>query len=190
LVKKSTPAVVFRDYTTAGAKYFFRSEWEGRGQDLKMQMPARGKAELPTGAGSITIDYGRPELKGRDPIGPEMLSKLLPGAIWRMGNNQATILNTPVDLTFGSTKIAKGAYSLFLKVATPGKYELVFNSQTGQWGLQHDASKDIAAIPMKEDKLSSPVEKFTLDLKSAPGGGLITLSWGTMILSSEFKTAQ
>ncbi len=69
----------------------------------------RGKAELKTGAGSITVDYGRPVLKGRD-----MLSQLKPGDFWRMGMNQATTLTTPVDLTFGGTKVRKGSYSLFL----------------------------------------------------------------------------
>src|SRR5512147_1257811 len=64
------------------------------------QMPKgnpRGKAELKAGSGSITIDYGRPDLKGRD-----MLSQLTVGQAWRMGNNQATVFSTPVDLTFGT----------------------------------------------------------------------------------------
>jgi hypothetical protein len=78
------------------------------------QGPARGKAELKAGAGSITIDYGRPILKGRD-----MLSQLQVGSFWRMGNNMATVLTTPVDLTFGSVKVPKGAYSLWLKRTTP-----------------------------------------------------------------------
>ena len=142
----------------------------------------RGKAELKLSSGSVTIDYGRPALKGRD-----MLAQLKPGDAWRMGNNQATVLTTPADLTFGSTKIPKGAYSLFLKLAAPGKFELVFNTQTGQWGLQHDASKDFASVPMKQEKPPSPVEVFTIDLKSAPGGGMIALSWGENFLTSEFK---
>ncbi len=142
----------------------------------------RGKAELKAGAGSITIDYGRPALKGRD-----MLSQLEVGKFWRMGNNQATVLNTPVDLTFGSVKVPKGAYSLWLKLAAPDKFELVFNSQTGQWGTMHDPSKDVYQVPMKKEALSSPVEVFTLDLKGAPKGGIVSLGWGTTQLSAEFQ---
>ena len=70
----------------------------------------RGKAELKAGSGAITVDYGRPSLKGRD-----MLSQLKEGTFWRMGMNQATVLTTPVDLAFGATKVAKGSYSLWLK---------------------------------------------------------------------------
>jgi hypothetical protein len=145
----------------------------------------RGKAELKIASGSITIDYGRPPLNGEDRV-----AQLKPGMFWRMGNNQATVLTTPADLTFGSTKVPKGAYSLWLKTTEPGKYELVFNSQTGQWGTQHDPSKDLAAAPMKLEKLPSSVEIFTIDLKSAPGGGTIALNWATTLLTVDFKVAQ
>ncbi len=145
----------------------------------------RGKAELKAGAGSITIDYGRPLLKGRD-----MLAQLQTGQAWRMGNNQATVLATPVDLTFGSVKIPKGSYSLFLKKVDADKFELTFNSQTGQWGLQHDASKDLFNVPMKKGALTTAVEMFTIDLKGAPKGGNIVLDWGTTELTAEFQFAQ
>jgi hypothetical protein len=148
-------------------------------------MGARGKAELKAGAGSITVDYGRPELKGRD-----MLAKLPVGQFWRMGSNMATVLTTPVDLAFGSTKVAKGAYSLWLKLAAPDKFELVLNSQTGQWGMQHDVAKDVYQIPMKKEALANSVELFTLDLKGAAKGGIFILNWGTTALTADFQFAQ
>jgi Protein of unknown function (DUF2911) len=141
---------------------------------------ARGKAELKAGSGSITIDYGRPSLKGRD-----MLSQLEEGAFWRMGMNEATVLTTPVDLAFGSTKVPKGAYSLWLKKQGDA-FVLVFNSQTGQWGTSHDPSKDVYSVPLKAEPLSSPVETFTIDLKAAAKGGELSLSWGGTKLSSGF----
>lgn len=141
----------------------------------------RGKAELKAGAGTISVDYGQPSLKGRD-----MLSQLLEGAFWRMGMNQATVLTTPVDLAFGSTKIAKGSYSLWLKKEA-GKYLLVFNSQTGQWGTQHDPAKDVASAEMKSGPLATPVETFTIDLKEAPKGGEFGLSWGATRLTAGFE---
>jgi hypothetical protein len=148
-------------------------------------MGVRGKAELKAGSGSITVDYGRPELKGRD-----MLSKLQAGQFWRMGTNMATVLTTPADLTFGSTKVPKGAYSLWLKLAAPDNFELVFNSQTGQWGMQHDVSKDVFQVPMKKEVLANAVEVFTIDLKSAPKGGVFVLNWGTTALSADFQFGQ
>jgi hypothetical protein len=146
--------------------------------------PARGKAEMKAGGGSITIDYGRPELKGRD-----MLAQLKDGASWRMGMNQATVLTTPVDLTFGSTKLAKGAYSLWLKKSGDA-FQLVFNSQTGQWGTQHDASKDVATVPMTKSAAASPAEAFTIDLTPKGDGGSLDLSWGATKLSAPFQVAK
>lgn len=142
---------------------------------------ARGKAEMKAGSGAITIDYGQPALKGRD-----MLSQLKEGTFWRMGMNQATVLTTPVDLAFGSTKVAKGSYSLWLKKVGEG-FELVFNSQTGQWGTQHDPAKDVSSVPLKSAPLSSPAETFTIDLKPAGKGGELGLSWGTQRLSAPFE---
>jgi hypothetical protein len=141
----------------------------------------RGKAELKSGSATIDIDYGRPSLKGRD-----MLSQLKEGSFWRMGMNEATVLTTPVDLTFGATKITKGSYSLWLK-KTGESYDLVFNSQTGQWGTQHDPAKDVASVAMKSTSLSSPVETFTMELTPAPSGGQLNLSWGTTRLSAPFE---
>ena len=143
---------------------------------------SRGKAELKAGAGMITVDYGQPALKGRD-----MLSKLEVGQSWRMGSNQATTLTTPVDLMFGSTKIPKGSYSLFLKRESADAYQMIFNSQTGQWGTQHDTSKDVAAVPMTTETLTSPVEVFKIELTPATGGGTFSLSWGTLRCSAAFK---
>jgi hypothetical protein len=147
------------------------------------QAPAdRGKAEMKAGSGAITVDYGRPSLKGRD-----MLSQLQDGAFWRMGRNQATVLTTPVDLSFGKTVVAKSAYTLWLKKAGDA-FQLVFNSQTGQWGTQHDPAKDVYTVPMTKAALAASVETFTIDLTPAGKGGSIDLSWGTTKLSAPFET--
>jgi hypothetical protein len=150
----------------------------------QMNMP-RGKAELKAGDASITVDFGQPALKGRD-----MLAQLKEGSFWRMGNNLATVITTPVELTFGSVKVPKGAYSLWLKRAAQDKFELVFNSQTGQWGMTHDPSKDICMIPMTKETLANSVEMFIIELKGAPKGGVFSFSWGTSKLSADFQFAK
>jgi hypothetical protein len=142
----------------------------------------RGKAELKAGSGSITVDYGRPALQGRDPLAMQQ-----DGSFWRMGNNTSTTFTTPVDLTFGTTKIAKGSYSIWLLKESANSYKLVFNSQTGQWGTQHDKSKDVAQAAMKKGASPASVDPFTLDLTEAPGGGTFVLSWGTAQLTTDFK---
>lgn len=164
--------------------------WMGLGMlSAVLAVPAsaqavRGKAELKAGAGAITVDYGRPSLKGRD-----MLSQLQEGAFWRMGMNQATVLTTPVDLSFGTTRVAKGAYSLWLKKSGDA-FQLVFNSQTGQWGTQHDPAKDIGSVAMTKAALASPVETFTIELAPAAKGGSFDLSWGATKLAAPFEAGK
>jgi hypothetical protein len=81
--------------------------------------------------------------------------------------------------------VAKGSYSLWLKKEGT-KYMLVFNSQTGQWGTNHDPSKDVHSVEMTSQSLSTPVETFTIDLKGKAQGGDIDLAWGATKLSSAF----
>jgi hypothetical protein len=142
----------------------------------------RGKAELKAGPGIITIDYGQPMSHGKDRVGEQEV-----GQIWRMGKDAATILMTPVDLDFGSVKVPKGKYSLFLNRAATDKYELILNSQTGQWGTQHDSSKDFAKIPVKRESLPNLVEAFTIELQPAASGGVFEMRWGTTKLSAPFQ---
>jgi hypothetical protein len=149
------------------------------------QVGARGKAELKAGSGNITIDYGQPSMKGRD-----MLSQLKVGDFWRVGTNQATVIKTPVELTFGSTKVPKGDYSLWVKRATEEKFELVFNSQTGQWGTQHDASKDVYTAPLKKEAVTEAVDVLSIKLTSAAKGGVLAIIWGTSQLKAEFQFPQ
>jgi hypothetical protein len=131
-----------------------------------------------------TVDYGQPSLKGRD-----MLAQLQEGTFWRMGMNQATVLTTPVDLSFGATRVAKGAYSLWLKKSGE-TFELVFNSQTGQWGTQHDPAKDVASVALTKSPLPAPVETFAMGLAPAPKGGTLELSWGATKLAAPFELAK
>src|SRR5881396_271844 len=134
---------------------------------------ARGKAELKAAGGNITIDYGRPSSPGKDRV-----EELRAGDFWRMGKDQSATFTTPVSLSFGSIKIPKGSYSIWLKRVAADKFELVFNSQTGQWGTDHDPAKDIASVPLQRESLPSLVETFTIELKPAQNGGTFVMMWG------------
>jgi hypothetical protein len=131
------------------------------------------------------VDYGRPLLKGRDP-----LTWQADGTYWRMGSNDMTTLTTPVDLMFGATRIPKGAYGLWLLKRSADSYELVFNSQTTGMGMSHDKSKDVASVPIRKESAPSPVETLTIELQKAPNGGILAVMWGTARLSTDFQVAK
>ena len=142
----------------------------------------RGKAELKTGAGVVTVDYGRPSSPGRDRVMEQRI-----GDVWRMGKDAAATLTTPATLAFGATKVPKGSYSLFLKKTAADTYELIFNSKTGIWGTDYDKSTDVAKVPMKKEALPKLVETFTIELQKAAQGGTVVLLWGSTKLSADFE---
>ena len=105
----------------------------------------------------------------------KIMGQLVPyGKIWRTGANEATGFVTDTDLDIGGTKVPAGKYTLY---TLPGEssWQLVINKQTGQWGTEYDEKQDLARIPLKVGKTSSPVEtmKFSFD---GSGGTSTTMS--------------
>jgi hypothetical protein len=132
----------------------------------------------------VKIDYGQPHARGREV--PAELAK--PGTVWRTGANTSTTLTTDVDLVIGSATVPKGAYSLFT-IRTAAGYELIINSNTGQWGTQYDQSKDFVRVPLTARTLAEPRESLQIALVPAadqsPKGNL-TISWGKLELSTSW----
>lgn len=145
------------------------------------QANPRGTAEEVIAGQAVSVEYGRPSLKGRD-----MLAKAPVGTVWRMGADKSTTLTTEADLQFGDVTIPQGAYSLFANRVADDKWELVFNEQVGQWGTEHDASKDLDSVPLDWEKADSNTEMFTIEIAQAGDGGQFKMMWGEHILSAPF----
>jgi len=144
----------------------------------------RATAKLVLKGQAVSVEYGRPALKGRTV--EQLLGQLGVGEVWRLGADKSTTFATGVDLAFGAVSIPKGQYSLWAQKAADG-WKLVFNKQHGQWGMQHDAAQDLAATPLKETKGSKPEEMVTISLAKEGEGGAITIQWGETVLSASFK---
>ncbi|MGH9338728.1 MAG: DUF2911 domain-containing protein [Acidobacteriota bacterium] len=145
--------------------------------------PNRGHAEATVNGKKISISYGRPELKGRD-----MLAKLQPGMEWRMGMDAATSLSTETDLVLGDANIPAGTYSLIAKFNGPKDWNLIVSSDSNVRGTDRDASKDVAFIPLSVSQLNSSVEKFLITLEpNGTDSGELSIAWGTMGLSTDFR---
>ena len=140
----------------------------------------RGSVEATVGAAQVSIEYGRPSLKGRD-----MLGQATDGMVWRLGADASTTLTTSGDLDFAGTEIAAGSYSLFAKKMGDG-WTLLVNSQTGQWGTEHDASLDIAEIPLMVHP-GEKREQFTIVLHGQGSDGMLHFEWGETVLMAMFK---
>jgi hypothetical protein len=142
----------------------------------------RGAAEFTVNGKKITVDYGRPSMRGR-----KIYGELVPyGQVWRTGANKATHLTTEADLVIGGANVPKGTYTLYTLPTAQG-WKLIINKQTGQWGTQYDQSQDLARVDMKVSKTSAPVEQFTVSFAPAKGGGVMKLDWETTSAAVDFK---
>jgi len=140
----------------------------------------RGSVEAMVGDATVSIEYGRPSLGGRD-----MLGQAMDALVWRLGADAPTTLMTTGDLDFAGTMIPAGSYSLFAKKMGDG-WMLLVNSQTGQWGTQHDASMDIAEIPLMVHP-GEMREQFTVVLHGQGNDGMLHFEWGETVLMAMFK---
>lgn len=130
---------------------------------------------------AITIEYGRPFLKGRtdDAVMP-------PGQPWRTGADEATVLTTDKSLKFGSVSLPAGTYTINTQ---PGaKWEIIFGKlgKPGQWGVPYNASLEISRAPMTAQKTAKPVDQLTISIDDTPAGATLRVEWGSVSARAPF----
>lgn len=144
------------------------------------QGPGRGLAELTIKGKKLSINYGRPSLKGRD-----LLSMLPVGGVWRLGSNMATEISTEADLTVAGKEVKAGKYSLWVK-RTAEAWLLCFHPKTGIWGAPPLTEGYIAELPLKLEQVREAAEQLTISLAEDRGGAAIKIHWGTLALTGRF----
>jgi hypothetical protein len=158
---------------------------EKAGAGLGMLSPRDTVRVADAGGATLWIDYGRPAARGRVVYGG-----IVPyGEVWRTGANAATQFRTDKPLDFGGTVVPAGFYTLWT-VPGPDGWKLLVNSQTGQWGTEHDPAKDVYTVNMTAEALPDPEERFVIHVVPRTGGGVLQLDWASTRASAEFKVAQ
>jgi hypothetical protein len=169
----------------------------------------RGTASATIAGKKLTIDYGRPALKGR---ALEDLMKQLPAdRIWRAGENQVSTLTTEGDLLVGGSKLPAGKYSLYVHAGEGNAWSLVLNKDLGvplgqiyagasdkmknePWPHVTDYTKAIADKEVVRAKMAAakaaPAELFTMTLAAKGKGAELTLAWGAQAWSLELQPAK
>ncbi|HZY36432.1 MAG TPA: DUF2911 domain-containing protein [Mucilaginibacter sp.] len=122
----------------------------------------------------VTIGYGSPSVRGR-----KIWGGLVPyGQIWRTGANPVTEIQTDKDLKIEGKTLPAGKYSIFT-VPGENEWKVIFNSETGQWGIKGDGSanddpsKDVLTVTVKPKKSPGFHEKLTFTINK----GDFTLLW-------------
>lgn len=158
----------------------------------------RGKATVRLGSGKISIDYGRPALKGRSVA--QLLEQLPSDRMWRAGADRITLLEATTPFKVGGKMVPAGTYSVYVHCGEGDTYSLVLNEDLGQplkniWSAapaavadepypsfnysEQIADREVVRVPMERVVGDSPVELFTIELKPSARGAELCMAWGT-----------
>lgn len=147
-----------------------------------------------SGPSRIAIAYGQPHARGRKVEGG-----LIPlDTVWRFGANMATTLHSDLDISLGDLKLPRGDYSLFVLYSRTG-YALIVNRGTGQWGTDHDATKDIGRVALTNRTMTEAEPSLSIYLvPDSPDpttgyanlSGMLRIKWGTTELTTPWRVDQ
>ncbi|HLG14655.1 MAG TPA: DUF2911 domain-containing protein [Blastocatellia bacterium] len=141
----------------------------------------RGATEVTIKGKKITVDYGRPSLKGRD-----MFSQMTVGMIWRTGMNQATKVESTGDLVVGGKEVKAGKYSLWTKKTGANTWSLLFHPNADVWGAPPQTQGFVAETPLTMETAGDSAEQLTITLMDNKGKAGIKIQWGAAVLSGSF----
>lgn len=119
------------------------------------------KIEQQFSLSKITVEYGRPGVKGR-----KIFGDLVPfNKVWRAGANEATKITFGQNVNFGGKMVMAGSYSLFV-IPTEKEWKIILNSNANQWGAySYDEKLNIADVTVSVQKLSDKQEYFEISLQ-------------------------
>ena len=130
-------------------------------QGLKMPQASSSQSIVQEfGLGKITLNYARPNVKGRKIFGTVGLQPY--GEVWRTGANTATVISFTDDVTIEGNKVPAGDYALF---TIPGEKEwtIILNKTTQQWGAyEYKQADDLLRFKVKPAKEKELIETFTM----------------------------
>lgn len=141
------------------------------------------KAEWTVDGAAITIEYGRPSLKGR----PE--AQMMPaGQPWRTGADEATTITSSKPLTFGSVKLDANTPYTINTVPGDRQWLIVFGklAKAGQWGVPYQPALELGRAPMTVGKTAKPVEQLTISVDDTASGATLRIEWGMVSASVPF----
>lgn len=141
------------------------------------------KTEWTIAPANISIEYGRPSLRGRD-IDALMKEN---GPEWRTGADAASIITTDKALKFGNVTLQPGTYTIN---TVPGAtdWQIAFGKlgKPGQWGIPYMKDLEVGRAPMKLGKTAAPVEMVTFLIEPGKSAGTLKIEWGTKSASIPF----
>ncbi len=133
------------------------------------------------GLTKITVEYSRPQMKGRKIFGSGSDFLVPYGQIWRSGANAGTFVEFDKVINFGGKDVAAGRYLIFTK---PGasEWDVMLYSDLSLGGNVggYDKANEVISTKVKSSKLTEVVDSYTInitDLGTDSKSANLQISW-------------
>jgi hypothetical protein len=140
----------------------------------EVRISPKAMVEQTVGFTEVTIEYGRPGVKGRTIWGG-----LVPyNAVWRAGANEATKITFSTDVKIDGKKLKAGSYSFFA-IPTQKTWTLIFNKVADQWGaFEYNDVEDALRVVVTPIQNNCWQEWLTYTInKTSDKKAVVTLEW-------------
>ena len=158
-------------------------------QRLEMPQPSpTAMVGRTIGMTMIKLTYSSPGVKGRE---GKIWGKMVPyGNVWRAGANAPTMFEVDGPVMFAGTKVEAGTYAFFVVPMEKGKWKVVLNTDTEQWGAgNYDPKKNIAEAMVEPQMMAQSLERLTYDvLPKSDSVAHVQLRWEKLNLEIPVKT--
>lgn len=120
----------------------------------------------------ISVKYSQPHKRNRTIFG-----NVVPfGKVWRTGANEATLITIDRNVFVADQPLNKGTYSLFT-IPSETDWILIFNSQTGQWGVRYDQTRDVLRATVMSRAYTPEADQFYISFEPRPDGTAMLMTW-------------
>jgi hypothetical protein len=138
----------------------------------------RGSVSQTVDGTVITVDYARPQARGRDSLFGKVVTR---DEVWTPGANGATTFRVSREVTVNGKPLAAGKYSMWMVSDPDSAWTLYFHKDTAFWHTAHPKpSTMLLAVPVAHASTSERVEVLTFDFpRVSPMHAELRLRWGT-----------
>lgn len=147
----------------------------------------RQKVEQQFSMSKITVDYGRPGVKGR-----KIFGELVPfGKVWRVGANGSTKITFEQSVNFGGKSIAAGTYGLFV-IPSEKEWKVILNKDAQQWGAySFDEKLNVLEVTAPVQRLAEKQEFFEITINPVDDNSVdLVMKWDATKLVIPVKTGK
>lgn len=117
------------------------------------------KVEQTVGLTDVTLEYSRPQMKGR-----KIFGELVPyGKLWRTGANANTKISFSADVEIGGKTLKAGDYAIYTKPSADS-WEVMFYTDATNSGTPNEWDDNKVAVTVKAQVIPMPmnIDTFTM----------------------------